>query len=774
MSENNYGALMMKSALSASIDIDSVMLPGIYPVPSGNTSSPDPEGGILTIYPGPIKRRTFTSNMIVSATSLYNYSSKKWGEFELLGQVSSFLAMRLIKPGYAGQRILLASHGDGYLAESSRPQGGGEFISVYGTATDDGGMICVPDGQSDFYWLRVADVVKTEFYGIKPISYLLDDTTDYSVPLQKAIDYAVKNKLPLDCHIPTYGHDLDYGIFISTGIDITGLSEIRGQLTLFLDSSKGFTGLSTPGISSTTWAVINLNGTFDSQGLVYNTPSGKQNLGHGIHVRQFAPRGDAYNLSGQCHVFSGTNWDGALTARNFYGHGVYLGSCWDWTGNEIRTYGCGTTKLWGNYIGPYPEASGSKQDECNNFFLSSLFVHDNYDKANFMQFTGGVIGHIHQERTIITSTTAWTDESITVSAGQTDYPYLNNFVYVRNGEITQWGVYEGTSTQISNGSPVVTLMRTLGTSIGVMNASGQVALSPPLSTTFGDGNTFDVLVSSRLKINPSTRISAGIVMCPENQLLSGSYQCDSTYAAITKLDASGAISANYGRYGFIQSTGAVSGISSFVDRLQAASYSATGPTTIGYMAVSGVAILSGGSSSIRGGNVGSLVLSGDKTSSRTVIDGVLIGVLTCSEAATISNCVINTCNINNCAAKLKNVNGAEFTYTGAATLENRNVISDCHFYNNFQINSYFKGSIRNVEVGGEFQTKGDWLAVTISDCQASLFNMDCNSGYFLLSQCQGGVSHWRTANNKPSYGCFIVRPDNGVWQRYINGLWEAM
>lgn len=180
-------------------------------------------------------------------------------------------------------------------------------------------------------------------------------------------------------------------------------------------------------------------------------------------------------------------------------------------------------------------------------------------------------------------------------------------------------------------------------------------------------------------------MSAGLVMCPSNQLLSGSYQCDSTYASITRLDASGTISANYGRYGAIHSTGAVSGISSFVDRLQAASYSATGPTSIGYMAVSGVATLSGGASSIRGGNVSSLVLSGDKTSSRTVIDGVLIGVLTCSEAATISNCVITVCNINNCAAKLQNIKGSELTYTGAVTLENRNVISDCHFTITFRL-----------------------------------------------------------------------------------------
>ncbi|HHU4123141.1 TPA: hypothetical protein ACUB6L_005307, partial [Raoultella ornithinolytica] len=62
MSENNYGALMMKSALSANVDIDGLMSPGIYSVPPGNPSSPHPDGGILTIYPGSVRLRSFLSN----------------------------------------------------------------------------------------------------------------------------------------------------------------------------------------------------------------------------------------------------------------------------------------------------------------------------------------------------------------------------------------------------------------------------------------------------------------------------------------------------------------------------------------------------------------------------------------------------------------------------------------------------------------------------------------------------------------------------------------
>lgn len=78
MSENNYGALMMKSALSASDDIDTLLLPGIYFVPVGNVTSPHPDGGVLTIYSGSIVHRSFVSDALMFASSTYNSSSQKW------------------------------------------------------------------------------------------------------------------------------------------------------------------------------------------------------------------------------------------------------------------------------------------------------------------------------------------------------------------------------------------------------------------------------------------------------------------------------------------------------------------------------------------------------------------------------------------------------------------------------------------------------------------------------------------------------------------------
>ncbi|MDV0623918.1 hypothetical protein RZO95_18370 [Klebsiella variicola subsp. variicola] len=80
MSENNYGALMMKSALST--DINSVLYPGFYPVPAGSSNSPDVDGGILTIHSGQPKVRSFTSKSKVFATSTFDESALMWSSWD--------------------------------------------------------------------------------------------------------------------------------------------------------------------------------------------------------------------------------------------------------------------------------------------------------------------------------------------------------------------------------------------------------------------------------------------------------------------------------------------------------------------------------------------------------------------------------------------------------------------------------------------------------------------------------------------------------------------
>ena len=70
--------------------------------------------------------------------------------FKYIGQVASYAALKTVIPERSGQRILLAS----YYANGTT--GGGEFVARAGTATDDGGTICVPTGSSTWYWQRVS------------------------------------------------------------------------------------------------------------------------------------------------------------------------------------------------------------------------------------------------------------------------------------------------------------------------------------------------------------------------------------------------------------------------------------------------------------------------------------------------------------------------------------------------------------------------------------------------------------------------------------------
>lgn len=82
MSENNYGALMMKSVISANYDIDNLLSPGFYPITPNNPFSPDINGGLLTIFPGLVKCRTFSSDSTIIATSKFNNSLSSWGEWD--------------------------------------------------------------------------------------------------------------------------------------------------------------------------------------------------------------------------------------------------------------------------------------------------------------------------------------------------------------------------------------------------------------------------------------------------------------------------------------------------------------------------------------------------------------------------------------------------------------------------------------------------------------------------------------------------------------------
>ncbi|MFM3259730.1 hypothetical protein AB8Q55_26580, partial [Klebsiella pneumoniae] len=122
MSENNYGALMMKSALTTADNINNLISPGFYPIPPDNPSSPEVRGGLLTIYPGTVKYRTFTSSSTIVATSKFNNELSLWDEWVIpisrqslassdglkwVGKCKDLSSLRTIEPTISGQSIIL-------------------------------------------------------------------------------------------------------------------------------------------------------------------------------------------------------------------------------------------------------------------------------------------------------------------------------------------------------------------------------------------------------------------------------------------------------------------------------------------------------------------------------------------------------------------------------------------------------------------------------------------------------------------------------------------
>lgn len=87
MSENNYGALMLKSALDTSVDVTKIIAPGIYPVTQGNASVPDSSAGLMTVV------LTATSQKITfqkeSSSVVYSLINGKWKKPEP-GDVGNF------------------------------------------------------------------------------------------------------------------------------------------------------------------------------------------------------------------------------------------------------------------------------------------------------------------------------------------------------------------------------------------------------------------------------------------------------------------------------------------------------------------------------------------------------------------------------------------------------------------------------------------------------------------------------------------------------------
>ncbi|MDF7631470.1 hypothetical protein PUG46_19655 [Erwiniaceae bacterium L1_55_4] len=97
--------------------------------------------------------------------------------YNSLGKVSSWSDLAAITPSAEGVKVIL----DSYRSGSNK--GGGVFVSVAGSATDNGGTICVPNSSTSFYWKR-EDTSKITPYMFGAYG---DGTTEDGVYFNKAL-----------------------------------------------------------------------------------------------------------------------------------------------------------------------------------------------------------------------------------------------------------------------------------------------------------------------------------------------------------------------------------------------------------------------------------------------------------------------------------------------------------------------------------------------------------------------------------------------------------
>ncbi|HGY3553294.1 TPA: hypothetical protein ACPD4S_004405, partial [Klebsiella pneumoniae] len=144
--------------------------------------------------------------------------------FKYIGQVASYAALKTVIPERSGQRILLGSY---YANEST---GGGEFVARAGTATDDGGTICVPTGSSTWYWQRVGVVdFDVTWFGAIGDSNTANSATN-TVAIQRAIDAADSAGIASVTFPKSAGFFACGTIYMKPGVSLVGAGRTRGLL----------------------------------------------------------------------------------------------------------------------------------------------------------------------------------------------------------------------------------------------------------------------------------------------------------------------------------------------------------------------------------------------------------------------------------------------------------------------------------------------------------------------------------------------------------------
>lgn len=637
--------------------------------------------------------------------------------FGNLGYVSSFAQLRTIVPKRAGQLCYLMSYYDGWAASATTPEGGNYYISFAGAATDDGGHVCVPTGQTAFYWAALTNEVNLHDYGIKVIPWSLmtsgNTEVDYAPRLQAAVDRAkaVKKELASDFpRVYSYSNDVQdrVGIKILKAIDITGLRKQSGSMSLFFRSDSSFT----PHIDVGTgrrFALVNKNAPFDSAGKKsFGTTSGSQRFEY-IHTRNCGGRNSAYPIEGQMHMTMSSIVTDCLAAEDCYGSGVWLADSYDNVINNIQTRQCGSPLNWAQQHTGYPAYNGDRSDESNSNTILSIMSHDDYDRLLCYRGTKNMYGRWHQEAPHITSTAWDLPPSATLDATLSEYGYINNFF---QHNYSGMGVFNGNNnSSTSNVGPVVTLHSLVDSSYENYWSNYFDVFSGSFSEF--DTSSFGMLTTGGFNLTPRARLSATSI-----NLIAARGADGVTLERIARLN------------GVAANILSIKGLTTL--NIQ------SGNNNIHYIEQTGVLTATGGKTHIKAGTVGSVV---------TAVP-LFVGPIS------VTN----------------------YRHDGAATPAFKGKLDGMTVAGSVYLNSQSYYTATDLTVAGTFNTAGTNSRVFAENCKFGQCSFNPTTGFFLLRNCESASEPavWSRANNKPTAnGALNVHPTTGEWQRYVDGAWTT-
>lgn len=335
--------------------------------------------------------------------------------YKNIGRVASFADLRNITPSYAGQRIILAAHSpvSEWAALAAPLGGGGEFVAKSGAATDDGGYICVPNGQTAFYWQRVIEneTLKPEHYGAKCDSTRSVAGTDATYALNQMFATAIANNFAVEFPSQVGGiAATERGYFVSSAIIATGIHIIKGDVLLHFKSTS---------FNKANGAYAICLGDPNTD---YNTIQNGL-IGSSITVRDLDKRASA--MGGIYIKYTAAFFD-FLRAFDINGTGIEMAPVYD-SSFKLISERCGNVSNYAIY-------TNGNGDECNAITFPSILIHDSYHKGLYITGSKHNIVNIHAEaNAVLTTNDGYT--GLTGATTRTGLGYVNHVIYLTGGHL---------------------------------------------------------------------------------------------------------------------------------------------------------------------------------------------------------------------------------------------------------------------------------------------------------------------------------------------------